>query len=92
MDQKLEKVKLPNGEGNKKEKPDPLPNNDDEFWKEAKREICILKEMTCQKKEHEFVQTKSMEAKCVKCPVGYILPLGGEVKQRHIHIFGELVI
>ena len=82
-----------NGETRKKEKLDPLPNDKDEFWDEAEKEICTLKEVTCLKKEHEFIQTKAMEAKCTKCPIGYILAPGWYVENKHIYTVNkELVV
>ena len=85
-------VQESNGEAKRKEKLDPLPSQDDEFWKEAENEICTLKEITCANAKHEFIQKKSMEAKCVKCPSGYPLPVGGIVREGHIYIGETLVI
>lgn len=41
---------------------------------------------------HHFRYSKGLEVKCEKCPVGYILPIGGALKDGHVYINEELVI
>mgnify|MGYP001575103058 FL=1 len=60
-----------NGEAKKEEKLEPLPSQEDKFWEKAETNLYKLKEITCQKGEHEFVYVRTgREAKCKKCPVG----------------------
>jgi hypothetical protein len=42
--------------------------------------------------EHNFVRRKQSEAYCTKCPVGYYIPPGGELKEGHIYIDGQRLI
>jgi hypothetical protein len=54
--------------------------------------IRVKDPLTCIKGRHEFAYASALEAKCKKCPVGYILPEGSEIKDGHIYIKDELVI
>jgi len=82
-----------NGEARKKEKLDPLPDpKDKDFWLDAEIDNHEAKQMSC-KSKHEFRNgKKANEAKCMNCPVGYILPVGSEIRNRHIYHNDELII
>ena len=82
------------GDGEKAKKEiESLPAQEDKFWEKAETNLYKLKEISCQKGGHEFVYVRTgREAKCRKCPVGYILPIGAEIKKGHIFIKGQLVV
>lgn len=42
--------------------------------------------------EHTFVYKSATEAACTKCPLGYPITPGTEVKNGHIYAHGELLI
>lgn len=76
----------------KKREVDPLPPDNDPFWKEAEvNRYKVGPNLACGRGEHKFIQ-KGAAAECTKCPVGYNLGAGGEVKDGHIYIRGELLI
>ena len=57
--------------------------------------LTIKPSITCSKSEHYFrlVQTEmGLSAECTKCPVGYPLVPGAEIKDGHIYIHGSFVI
>ena len=60
-------------------------------------EVYTLKPpITCSKGGHTFT-LKGMDmgmqmAECTNCPVGYLVPLGGEIKNGHVYIHGTLVV
>jgi hypothetical protein len=69
--------------------------------KEEKEEIKIEPEikdhtvqpsLTCGKGEHYFVQVSGTEVRCRKCPVGYNIGPGYEVKNGHVILHGQLLI
>lgn len=71
---------------------DPLPKSEGEFWKEAQTErIKLGPSVTCERREHEFVRY-GRDAKCRKCPTGYILSGQEEVKGGHIYLKGQFLI
>lgn len=71
-----------------------VPDNRDKFWTvgkyQADNKVLTLKQMSCAGR-HTFRQI-GFNAECTKCPVGYPLGIGGEVREGHIYIKGELVI
>lgn len=72
---------------------DSLPESKDEFWKDAETETLPEKpSRMCAKGQHVFRHTKGLEVKCIKCPTGYILAPGWEVRDGHIVINNEVVI
>jgi len=82
MDQSKQEEKLPN-----------LPSSDDEFWSGAEKEKLTPKPpVTCQKGDHLFRQTGSREARCISCPLGYILSPGMTVIDGHIYMGEDVVI
>ena len=54
--------------------------------------IKIKPPVTCDKGGHEFYRINGLEVKCKKCPVGYSLPVGAELKDEHIYIGSQFVI
>jgi hypothetical protein len=48
--------------------------------------------LTCRKGSHEFMYKTALEVECMKCPVGYPLGAGAQLKNGHIYIHGEFVI
>ena len=54
--------------------------------------LTIGPSVNCSNKTHEFDRIKSMEAKCRKCGVGYILSPDCEVKDGHIYIDNMFLI
>ena len=71
-----------------------MPGNEDKkFWLEAENERIKIKDpVTCEKGKHEFFRSQSMEAMCRKCPIGFVLSVGNEVKDGHIYLHGTLLI
>lgn len=73
-------------------KPEPLPETKGEFWKEAETEkITLGPSLTCERTGHEFIRI-GRNAKCKKCPMGYILSGPEEIKDGHIFIKAQLLI
>lgn len=70
----------------KQEKPEELASD------ETTERYAVNPPVTCSKDEHSFVQTAGSEATCTKCPTGYNLGAGCEVKNGHIYIVGQLLI
>lgn len=65
----------------------------DQKEKENESEILRLGEnLSCAMADHYFVRNELNEAECRKCPIGYPLGIGSEVKNGHIYIHGEFVI
>lgn len=82
-----------NGEAKKRASVEPLPAQDDKFWEKAEKHRYELREITCGKGEHEFVYVGTGgKVECRKCSIGYILPIGAEIKDKHIYFKGQLVI
>ena len=72
---------------------EPLPKSDDKFWEGAENEKMTLgADRVCGKGTHSFIRIKQNEAKCQKCPLGFILPPGGDVKDSSIYIENERLI
>lgn len=68
-----------------------LPKNDDDFWKEAEKEIIPSRlPKTCISGEHNFNRIGN-EAKC-GCGTGYPLGAGADVYEGHIYIYGTKLI
>ncbi len=77
-----------------RKKLDPLPNAGDSFWPEDadNKEITAGRSLTCEKGQHVFTYGKrANEAKCNRCPIGYILSVGAEIKNGRI-IFGNITV
>jgi len=56
-------------------------------------ELVRLKpSLNCKNNEHFFYRIGSQEAWCNKCPVGYPLSFGTEIREGHIYINDEFVI
>lgn len=53
--------------------------------------IHIKPSLNC-KDGHYFIYHSSMEVKCMKCPVGYPIGIGTELKDGHLYIHGELIL
>lgn len=71
---------------------DALPSNGDVFWNEAETERVTLKpDVVCQKGGHVFLSRSATEVKCQKCPVGYILTPGSEIRDGHIYLENQLL-
>lgn len=72
-----------------KEKAEPLPPNDHEFWKGAEVNTFTLREsVTCSK--HFFIR-KGAEAECRDCPMGYFLTPEYEVRDGRLYLHGTIV-
>lgn len=81
MDQKS-KTKVP-----------PLPAGDDDFWKGGQNEKCKLGDsIICDRALHNFLRVKGNEAQCMKCRMGFYLPIDSDVKDGHIYIKGTFLI
>ena len=82
----------PSGKPDGNQSVDPLPDSSGEFWKEAKTErIKLGPSITCERKAHEFIR-KGREAKCKKCPMGFVLSGQEEVKEGHIYLEDQFLI
>lgn len=72
----------------KKEKLDPLPGNDDNFWpKEADNQVHELQLKTCANGSHRLFRTKKANQVHCDCGAGYILSPGWEITNE-----GQLVV
>lgn len=63
--------------------------------KEAQKEGEVLKlgpNLACVKGDHEFKYVTALEVECMKCPIGYPLGPGSELKNGHIYRHGEKII
>jgi hypothetical protein len=58
---------------------------------EPKYEVHIPKESII-KGEHEFDYISGTEVMCKKCPLGYVLTPGSQVKDGHIYIENKLLV
>lgn len=71
-----------------------VPDNRDKFWKvgehQADNRVLTLKQVSCVG-GHTFRQI-GFDAECTKCPVGYPLGIGGEVKDGHIYVKGVFLV
>lgn len=68
-----------------------LPDNGNDFWKEAEKEIIPSRPpVTCAMGEHEF-KRRGGEAIC-GCGTGYPLGAGADVFEGHIYIYGTKLI
>jgi hypothetical protein len=77
----------------KSEKPEPLPANGSDFWKNAENEKCkVGPNRVCDRALHEFEMVNGREVKCVRCPLGYVLSVGADIRKKHIYFHGEFVI
>jgi hypothetical protein len=54
--------------------------------------IRIQPSLTCEKGRHFFQRISGVEIKCQKCPIGYPVSGGTEVKNGRVMIHGQLVI
>lgn len=57
-----------------------------------KGELLHLKKMSCEKGNHEWEMVATQDVKCRKCPVGFYLPPGGELREGQVYINGALII
>jgi len=49
--------------------------------------------LTCKRGEHYFVYSSALEIECQKCPVGYVIGPGMNIREGNIVVHGdELVI
>ena len=48
--------------------------------------------LACEKNNHVFKYVTALEVECMKCPVGYPLGPGSQLKDGHIYLHGEFVI
>ena len=80
------------GDQKGKREVEPLPSKEDPFWINAEvNRFQTGPNLICKKGGHKFIQ-REMTAECISCPAGYNLGAGGEVKDGHIYIKGELLI
>jgi len=74
---------------------DPLPDNDNEFWKvgehEAKNRVHTLQLRNCERGLHTF-ERRGHDGVCIKCTTGFPLGTGADVVDGHIYINGTKVI
>jgi hypothetical protein len=54
--------------------------------------INIQPSLTCEKGRHYFKYISGMEIKCQKCPIGYQISAGTEVKDGSVYIHGQFVM
>ena len=74
-----------------------MSNQVEELKEEIKKQdegelITIQKPITCEKGNHQFKQVKKDAVECVKCPVGYNIPVTAEVKNGHLYINNQLLV
>lgn len=70
-----------------------LPDQKDEFWKDAENETYRLGQpVTCERDRHNWKMVKTNQVECEKCRMGFLLPLGGELKNNSVFIHGTKVI
>lgn len=69
---------------------EPLPDNDNDFWKGADVKEHKPRKVTCA--EHTFRHNGAMQAECDRCGVGFTLSPGMEVRNGHIYNEQGLVI
>ncbi len=66
---------------------------EEDGWNDIVKEKIVPKPpITCEKGRHLFRQTGSREAKCISCPLGYILDPGMSVMDGHIYKGDDIVI
>lgn len=71
---------------------DPLPASNDEYWTEVEADVKKLRVSEPVKCEHNFVRMAGNEIKCQKCPIGFFVSPGDELKSGHLYRHGSLVI
>jgi hypothetical protein len=58
--------------------------------------ISLGPPVTCPKGEHSFksdgMEMGLLRVKCINCPLGYFIPIGGSLKDGHIYLKGAFVI
>ena len=58
-----------------------------------KGELFKVKDpVNCPKDKHEWRMVQALQVECMKCHVGFYLPIGGELKNNHIQINGIEVV
>lgn len=68
---------------------EPNEKNDNEEGYEVYK---LKPSITCGKGKHYFVQTTGLEVKCTKCPIGFRIQPGAEIKEGRIYIDEVLVV
>ena len=60
---------------------------------ETTEKYTLGPDLGCNKNGHYFIYRSAKDAKCRKCPIGYFLSVGAEIKEDgHIYIDGQFVI
>lgn len=67
---------------------DDLPNQKDDFWKDADNRTYKVEARLC---THNFKRVSATQAECT-CGVGFNIQGPYEVKEGHIYLHGSLVV
>ena len=79
---------MQNGEQNTEQKSSPSEKPKDEPNDQL---IKIGPTLMCNR-DHYFMYKSGTEIQCTKCPIGYPISQGTEIKHGHVYIHGEKVL
>lgn len=83
---------MQDGLENTEQKSSQVPNQESQKKDEPSDQLFhIGANLICQNR-HYFVYKSGIEVMCTKCPLGYPILPGTEIKNGHLYIHGEFVI
>ena len=65
---------------------DPLPDDG------TTQKFVLGEDKVCKRGDHAFKYVTATEVECIKCPVGYRLPVEAVLKNDHIYIDNQLLV